>query len=347
MTTPRHLAEPRFTYVVNVLELRRWALSVLGGRRSVPFPGWNDISLRLFLESERCATHLARCLDRAEGRVSVPGEVRDRIAQRSNEENGRICSAREHLATMAEIASEHGWRVVVLKGAVAATADDQAVDLVDVDLLVEPQRARRLAAELERHGYKAVGDSSPRHLAARLKDDGIPVEIHTTLSRDGTPLPPATWERMELLETLPGVYRLTWRDHLWHLLEHLVVDHPERRGLIRELMLIGQAIAECGEDDLSAVNRRIDGCSHSKALREVFEAVDHLRKRRYDNVPLESVAAAFYSAGSWAGLRAALSGTRYGLPALTARPIHRWPGWSGGHDRSPDPFVCRCASPER
>ena len=312
-----------FATVAGILTLRRWALEVLGGRRSVPVAGWNDISLRLFLESERCATHLARCLDSPEGRASVPGEVRDRIAQRSNEENGRIRSAREHLAVVGEIASEHGWHVAALKGSVVAVAEDHAIDLVDVDLLADPEEARQLAAELDRKGYRPVGHSSPRHLTARIKNDSIPIEIHTTLSSAGAPLPGELWDRLAPLEAVPGICRLGWRDHLWHLLEHMVIDHPERCGLIRELMLIGQAIAECGEADLTAVNSRIDGCSHRGALREVFEAADHLRNGRCDNVPLESVAAAFYS------VRVVLRPVS--LPLFLEAYVYKWAfGWLMG-----------------
>ena len=323
MNAGRRSREKRSDQVAGTLRLRRWALEVLTWSAGRTVPSWNDTSLELFLESERCAIQLKSRLVETGLRASAPHEVRNRIAQRSSEETARVRSAREHLAVVGEIASEHGWHVAALKGSVVAVAEDHAIDLVDVDLLADPEEARQLAAELDRKGYRPVGHSSPRHLTARIKNDSIPIEIHTTLSRAGAPLPGELWDRLEPLETVPGICRLGWRDHLWHLLEHMVIDHPERRGFIRELMLIGQAIAECGENDLTAVNRRIDGCSHRRALREVFEAADHLRKGRCDNVPLESVAAAFYS------VRVVLQPVL--LPLFLEGYVYKWAfGWLMG-----------------
>ena len=94
---------------------------------------------------------------------------------------------------------------------------------------------------------------------------------------------------------MSGIYRLGCGDHLWHLLEHTVIDHPERRGLIRELLLIGYAITECSDDDLVAVNKRIETHSLCAAFRAAYEAGDDLRKGRCDRDLLESVAATFYA----------------------------------------------------
>ena len=302
--------------VVAVLRLRRWLRSLLAGRQQMPAYGDLTQGLGLFLESERCALPLERAL-RMEGMEHAAlGQIAGSLIRRSGEEAKRVRLAREALALAGEIACESDLTVVVLRGGVTVADDAKALDLVDVDLLAPPQEARRLVAALDKRGFRVAGPSSPRHLKARIKDDGIPIEIHTTLSNDGAPLPDGIWERIHPLGAVPGIYRLGCGDHLWHLLEHTVVDHPERRGLTRELLLIGYAIAECSDDDLVAVNKRIETHSLCTPFRAAYEAGDDLRKGRYDRDLLESVAATFYA------VRVVL--LSFNLPRVLETYIYRW-----------------------
>lgn len=315
--------ESAVTTVAGVLALRRWALDVVMGLSARAIPTWNETSLRLFLEAERCAVRLMHSLDRTEFGDSVPPEVLALIADRADAERRRIRSAREHLATVAQVALRHGWRVVVLKGGIAAAMEEQPVDLVDIDLLVEPEGARRLAAALDRDGYAVVGHSSPRHLTARIKKNGIPVEIHTTLSRDGAPLAAEVWQRIEVLPRSPGLYRLAWSDHLWHMLEHLVLDHPERRPLFRELMLLDAAIAQCDRQNLAAVNRRIEAHALGEQFRDVYDAAEALGAGKCDSEWLDRLTAVVYA------VRLVLLSVP--LPRFLEGYVYRWTfGWLMG-----------------
>ncbi len=285
----------RCTQVVGALNLRRWALAVLAGRRADPVFGGDDTSFRLFFEAERCAVQLTRRFHDEDVGITVPGEIQSRVAAQTERETARIRSARTQLAVVAQIVLQHGWRVAVLKGAVVAMSDQSAVDLVDIDLLAAPEDAARLAEQLSLQEYRPVGHSSPRHLTGSAKDDGIPIEIHTTLARDGASLPSAFWDRVVPLETVPGLYRLRPKDHLWHLLEHVAIDHPERRGFVRELMLISSAIAECTENDVAMVRRLIEKHALRTRLRELFSTARAFGEGRSTGDRLQRVAAAFYA----------------------------------------------------
>ena len=266
--------------VADALLLRRWALKFLAGREATPPAGCSETGYNLFLEAERCAVPLLRHVGSLSS-TAFPEDVSIRLTRRAGVEQERIESARDQLATIREIAREHGGRVALLKGTAAATGGDTAVDLVDIDLLVEPDQARAFAAALDRRGYRPIEGSTPRHLAERSNGGAVSIEIHTTLSEDGTPTPEAVWNGLRPLDDLPPLCRLGAADHLWHMLTHIAIDHPNRQAHLRELLLVAGAVDECAPEEMADVERRIAGHAQRETLgrtlvasRDLFAGVD-------------------------------------------------------------------------
>src|SRR5437660_9928228 len=73
------------------------------------------------------------------------------------------------------------------------------------------------------------------------------------------------WNRARPLDGAVGLSRLGAADHLWHLLVHSVVSHPDRRGSLRDVLLAAEALRDCSPTELEEVERR--SASHPLTLR--------------------------------------------------------------------------------
>lgn len=226
------------------LALRAWALAVLGGG-DVPPPAVTDAAWRVFLATEGCAVPL---LERV--RRQAPARVPRVLEAWARGELQRVLSARSQLRLLDRAAGRGGWPVVVLKGGVAVDSDP-ALDLVDLDLLLLPEQVLAFAAALEGDGYASAGvdyveaGSEAHHLANRALPGSIPVELHFRL-----PVPEGAagpWQRRIPLAGTRHLSRLEAADHLWHLLVHAAVQHPFKRGRLRDLLLIARALGESPE----------------------------------------------------------------------------------------------------
>jgi hypothetical protein len=252
-----------------VLELRAWALRSLILAPSAPLscsPG----SWRFFLRTERCALPLKARLA-ASGRYGLLApESKQELDNAARVELQRVLSARAQLLLIDRLVAEHGWGVVVLKGGVAALTDRDAADLADIDVLARSDDARALAAALDSAGYRADGASSPLHLAGRVAEGGLEVEVHTSIDMVGCPWSESVWTRVTPLAGADHVRCLAPRDHLWHLLVHVGVLHPYRRGAIRDLLLLGQALTRCSHDDLAEVTAAIASHPYARTLQDML-----------------------------------------------------------------------------
>lgn len=261
--------------VKGAVALRRWAVSILAGRWAAEPGPLSRRSWGLFLEAERCAVPLMRGISQHDLRERLSPEFRVQIEERANVELERIESARRQLAVAADVAAQLGCKVVALKGSVAAMDPEHAVDLVDVDVLVELRYAREYVAELDRRGYRA-GGSSIAHLAARWSDEPLPIEVHTTLGPSGRLIADDLWSELRASEQFDGVHLLCPSDHLWYILMHVVSSHPNRHGHLRELLLIGSAIEMVGLD-LSEIGSRISTVPERATMKGVIQAAQELR----------------------------------------------------------------------
>lgn len=288
--------------VASALALRRWALLTLasaahesgepatGGPPPTPPATW-----KAFLEAEACALPLARALP-ASRRAALAPEIKAPLDARSSVELKRALAARGQLRTISDLASSDGLRVIALKGGVAVgTGFD--LDLEDLDLLLTLDDARRLETGLLRAGYRSQRGGSPRHLGTLFMPGGIGVDLHTTLSRAGKSVPDDLWSATLPLEGLAGIERLNPAEHLWHLLCHVAVDHPERLGRIRDLLLIARALEDCSQADVNAVKAKIAQHAIALELNRLLSTAIAMRERQPIEDEFRRDAAAAYILG--------------------------------------------------
>lgn len=253
------------------LALRAWVLRALGGSaggRASPVaapPAVGHVAWSAFLARERCASTIlgpdtgpAISRDRRRGLLA---DVPDPVRTRAMEDARRTLAARALLQRIDVVLGTARIGAVVLKGG-AAVARGRTIDLADVDILVAPERAREVAVLLERSlalipdgPDPLVGGHGMTHLAPRKGDGGLPVEVHFSLHH--MPDPAALLERSVRLEGLDHVRALAPRDDLRHLVVHNTLQHPERRGIVRDIDLALRAVRACGSEDLQHVRARL------------------------------------------------------------------------------------------
>jgi hypothetical protein len=273
---PRLSHSTSFT-VLESLRLRAWALHALSVAMPVAPPPVSGEAWLLFLAGERCAVPL---LERLRGaRMEIP----DRLGSEALRESQRVLGARRELRRLDAIAAGHGGAALVLKGGVAV-ARGLVLDLVDVDVLVPPDRAGSWEEALIEGGWHAIDGSVPRAalrhhhpLGAHVEAGGLRVEIHTRIPEVG-----GFEEALARSRPLPGHRTLRSPgalDQAWHVLVHATVQHPERRGCIRDLLLLEHSMSEMTAADAASLRARADGHPVA-AVGEMLTMVDDLLASR-------------------------------------------------------------------
>ena len=257
--------------VRDALRLRAAAIDVLGGGQ----PDWTQLAPSshgtwdVFLRTERCALALKARI------AAAQREVPDQIETVATRELQRILSARGHLQRIGQLAAAHGIAAIVLKGGVAALISPAPVDVQDVDVLVRPLQAERLAGLLDEEGFLGAGPAGTAHLAQRISPNAVQIEVHFALNE--IELTDGLWNRARPLDGAAGLSSLGAADHLWHLLVHTVVTHPHRRGSLRDVLLAGEALRDCSPAELKDVERRIAIHPFSQTLDELLDMARQLR----------------------------------------------------------------------
>ncbi|HYK11875.1 MAG TPA: nucleotidyltransferase family protein [Gemmatimonadales bacterium] len=268
--------------VVDALRLRTWAIQVLSTGWTPP-PDVDSKAWKLFLRAERCAVALS---------TRTEGHAPPLLHAAATIELQRVLSARGQIEQLGRSVSEIGERVVVLKGGVMAMGATVALDLVDVDVLAQPDAAPKIAGVLDSHGYVSQGGGASAHLSQRRQPYAVHIEVHHSLSE----LPAKdVWARAEPVAGRPGLWRPAPEDQLWHALLHSTYSHPFRRGALRDLLLIGWADASCGEDERAEIEKRLRSDPDREALlREVLRMAREVRDDRAPIDPFRQEAAAHY-----------------------------------------------------
>lgn len=227
----------------------------------------------------------------------------------------RCLAARAQVAALGRWAEREGVPLVVLKGGRAAAAGDVRVGMQDLDVLVPLEAAGGLAAFL----HEGLGFSLPagadselpgHHLRQRVAPGALQVEVHRFLKEL-----PETAALLERSVPLPvrGVRGLAPGDHLLHLLLHTAASHPERRGRLRELILLAGAWNGCspaeGAHTLATASARED----APVLSALLGMARSLAERRF---PADAFAA---EAAARVLLRTAYERAR--LPRRLARAV--------------------------
>src|SRR5262245_33125871 len=238
-------------YALQALILRRLALRLLapGASGDSTFESVTENAWRVFLAIEQCAVTLRPLLP-ADGEFPELERFATADLQRS-------LAARSQLASIAALALEKSWKIVVLKGCVSIVEGRYSF-LQDIDLLVSPELAREVAGKIRsRLGLSPGGRLKTRHLPTMGGPDALPVEVHFSLDGQGGSDTQAAWSRIVPLPGVPGLWRLAPVDHCLHVLTHTVVDHPDRRGRLRDLLVLRDALAQCSPHDVDHIVREV------------------------------------------------------------------------------------------
>lgn len=245
----------------------------------------------LFLRGERCALPLWSRV--AATQRSLPDIPLRLLKQRATSDLQRVLSARAQLLLVREFAAARGIEPIVLKGGVVVGDDVSAVYLADLDVLCGSEAdATVLDTLLADHGYRPDSMGTAFHLATRHVAGAIQVEVHYLLP--GVGATPDLFARARPLAGVPGVWRLGPADHLWHLLVHSVVQHPFRRGCLRDELLIATAVAQCAPPELAELHARISRHPQREGLGAALELAGALANGRAGPDPFRCEAAAHY-----------------------------------------------------
>ncbi|HEX8391963.1 MAG TPA: nucleotidyltransferase family protein [Longimicrobium sp.] len=282
------------TVVRQALCARRWALRVLAGGNPEPAPALSAQGWSLFLEAERCALALQRRL--GEG-ASVLGAGEPVLRHAATLEMMRAMSLQAQLRTVAPLLRRNGWPGIVLKSGAELAGGGDPVDVADVDLLVAPEHAAPLARALEQEGpYATVGrDAAPGsrewEAAKRLAPGSVMIEIHHSVPYLG---PGIDFWADPRPTRVAGVLRPAPALHLWHLLVHGVVHHPERVGTVRDLLLMAAAFRNCSAGEVAWVRARTANALVPADLVAMLDAAAALAAGKPPRDRFEVVAAVRY-----------------------------------------------------
>jgi hypothetical protein len=286
MTSTTSIARAR-----EAMTLRRAVLPLLAGAtptndeldvlRAAPAAAW-----QLMAAAECCALPLSARLRSTELLRSLTPEVRSALSAVELQEMQRVMAARAELRLLDSIAVAQGVEIVVLKGgAVVAEQDRAPLDLGDVDVLTSRDGATKLWqalidagwTEKQTAGLSAIEpeDSAFNHFVPLLPpDDGIAVELHQRVRYDmagpekDAPLTTRALEGYRVLRRPVGAAAIVL------LLEHSVIQHPHRRGHLRDLALLADALLECGETERATLPSRLEGLRFEPEMREMLDLAE-------------------------------------------------------------------------
>ena len=255
------------------LHVRALLLELIGGTAAVPTERWqraaaaSTAAWEVFLRAERCAAPTAEVLERTGRIAELPGPVQALLARRRRFETARALRARAQLAELGATALVHGWRVLVLKGGVSLMREAaRALDLADLDVVVPPADVPALEAWLDERSVGTGRYTSPRHVRARYVEAGLPVEVHHTTELSGLATPDAVWDRA--ISLAPGLLALDPVEHAWFVLNHLTTTHYSRRGRIRDVLLLADALGACPFERWPELDRRAGADRFAGPLRD-------------------------------------------------------------------------------
>jgi hypothetical protein len=282
----RHLPVVR-----EALGLRRWALTRLTDAPEVlPAPDASPAAWALFLGAENCAAPL---LERGAARTSGQAALRAAALL----ETQRVLGARRELRALDSLAAAHGWRALVLKGGVPVV-EGRTLDLADVDVLVEPDAAAEWTRAIRERGRASVEGSVPRPglehhhpLGGHREPGGMLVELHTGIPH--AQLDEGVFARSLPLPGYTALRRMAPTDQAWHVLVHATVQHPERRGRLRDVILLAMALGDLTPGQATGVRSR--AARHDlSALAEKLGLAEGLRDGAVRSDPFPEIAALRY-----------------------------------------------------
>ncbi len=231
-----------------------------------------EAAWRLFLRAECCATPVAGALRRCGLFDGLPAAITVVLRAAESRELQRSLSAQAQLRQIDLLAYASGLSATVLKGG-AMAAEGVVIDLGDVDIASGAPERDTLWAALIGCGYAAGSGVAPaaaapgaiprspslpfgKHFPPLTIGGGLPIELHLAHVSDAT----------RPLRGFRSLVRCVGGAPLYDMLLHVVVQHTFRRGHLRDLIVLADAIGTCRADELAEVRARCRRNAHSDEL---------------------------------------------------------------------------------
>lgn len=285
-------ADPR-----EAVALRRWTLEALAaevGEGPGPAPPAGEETWAFFLFVERCGAWLARAVRRHGEADLLPPRAADLLRRAADGEIRRSLAARAEIRSLDHIAAEGGWSPVLLKGGITVH-EGEHLHVHDLDLLVDGSELEPFVARMEEEGYRGLEEDveGRHHVAPRQRPGSVPIEVHDSVKHMGSP--EALLERSLPLPGLRAMRRPAGPDELRHALFHLVLQHPDRLGRIRDLFAVGDVLSRLPEEEAAAVEGALADRADAELFRLLLRAARALRGGRPEEDPFRVQAARRYA----------------------------------------------------
>ncbi|UCC24557.1 MAG: nucleotidyltransferase family protein [Gemmatimonadales bacterium] len=243
------------------LRLRSWALQLLLGESEsagAP-PGEPPRIWDTFLRRERCAQNLLALRVEA-GLEGLPDPIREVLLRNATRQAQRVLAGRGQLRRIGAGVLEARIPTVVLKGGAPVAMGEYDGDVLDLDLLVPPDRVGAMLGLLAGAGYQTALERGvlSHHETPRQLPELVPVEVHFGLPGLSHEDLIGLWERSQPVDGLPGIRVLASVDHAWHVFHHSSLEHPHRRGCIRDLLLLRDALRRCTAEERERLRWRAE-----------------------------------------------------------------------------------------
>lgn len=287
--------------VLECLRLRRWAVSLLAleiapSAAVESFPEVTPEAWAFFLAAETFSRAL---LERLKGHLAgLDARVCRVLEHTALEELKREMAARAQLAVIDGLCDRCGLAPIVLKGGVHVIDGGESFDLTDIDLLLGKADIATLTTTLVTEGGYAF-DAEAEQLRML---DGIVVELHDRLEV-GYGVPVLSGNDTRPLPGYRRLRRLAPADHLLYCVQHTTTKHPLRRGHLRDVLLIADAMDDCTPAELEAARRLMQASRSANVYLATLAFADAMRagapRQAFAGDPFRRTAATKYAAASW------------------------------------------------
>lgn len=226
--------------------IRRRTPSGARRRRAFAAPGavWKRV-----LGFEGCAPLFSRRLADAGLEREIPRELQLLLRDARSKSLQSSLLIDRQMPAVAAMATEHGIRAMVLKGAARILGGETpgGRSVADVDLLVRPADAARFHLLLQSElGYRAAGAGAAHHLPGLVRPGCLGIEVHFRLAERESPLDETIWEGTRTIAAgshsieIPSATSL-----LLHTLEHAAALNWNVRYRLRDICDVAEL---CGDD---------------------------------------------------------------------------------------------------
>jgi hypothetical protein len=274
----------KLTLAREVIGVRRRTLAIISSGEAPKggFPGDSGEAWRVFLAAECCALPLARELRRLGLEDRLDTLPREELRRAELRESQRVLAARSTLDALDLIGERLGIPIVVLKGGESvAIREGSTFDLGDVDILVGADAARPLWDALCAEGWRPSREAilpgmetDQNHYDSLIPPGGgLPLELHRGV-RYGQP--GASALSGEPIDRRASLHRLNRLDAIRLMLWHSVVQHPHRRGHLRDVFLLGFVLQQLAPQERDALGVSVAADPFALELREMLAAASSL-----------------------------------------------------------------------